>query len=55
METHFRGHPSSMLKIGLKSMGGAVEKVMNGLSDGMAKEWRVMKKGRRKAREDQGY
>ncbi len=33
----------SMLKIGLQTMGGAVEKVMNGLSDGMAKEWRVMK------------
>ena len=33
-----------MLKNGLESMVGAVEKVMNGVSDGMAKEWRVKDK-----------
>jgi hypothetical protein len=30
-----------MVKNGLESMVGAVERVMNGVSDGMAKEWRA--------------
>ncbi len=40
-----------MLKNGLESMVGAVEKVMTGVSDGMAKEWRARCK-EEKERED---
>ena len=43
-----------MLRNCLESMIGAVEKVMNGVSDGMAKEWRARDMRRRKARKEQG-
>ena len=40
-----------MLKNGLESMVGAVEKVMNGVSDGIAKEWRAREKEDKEAEE----
>ena len=41
----------NMLKNGLESMVGAVEKVMNGVSDGMAKEWRDRDKEEKESEE----
>jgi hypothetical protein len=40
-----------MLKNGLESMVGEVEKVLNGVSDGMAEEWRVRDKEEKESEE----
>ncbi len=40
-----------MLKICLESMDGAVEKVVNGVSDGMARKWRTWDKEEKESEE----